>query len=379
MVTSEHHIVQPDRRVSPSDEGAALLLQGLIDYSILHFVLHGYTLVHSSEAANLPRTGLGYNFDPAVMRECDEQMTRYLSPLGLGYPRDISIEEMTRTNKPVVVKHIDSHRGVLKYLLETREQKERFLVWLSICNTMRHTPAQSQYEFEKLIAFQQQEVRAGRVDHTATQDFIIQEYVPSPGGHAMSIRVVVDGYGHIHFSEALIQSKPNSSRIICTDHLENPGTPSELAFCAFQNATTYIYNRLAVLLTHSQSPLYLGSKNIVSNYAQGSTSVPLMRKPVSNTRLRTQLQKAGIDPDRPVLPERLGVASSILGELNRYIRPYVGIDWIVGDKRFALAEVNRVPSLSEEMIDPPPMESPTQFDLMKALLIRITQQAMREG
>lgn len=319
----------------------------------------GFTpIVSSQESRDKYSNGFGFAITVGEGRRNDEEIKRVLQTSGIKIPQDFRVSELIRPeNIAIVAKNTDVHSGGLKFLLEGREQKAKFLSWLLLNNRSSdffksYTPDAL---FEIATYFVKEFMDNPNFDGYDILDlddtgFEFQEYIAGPSRHASSFRVVVSAFGEILYAGCLVSPKDKSRRRLSDDHLTEED-PLSVVKRNYPDNEAKRYDSSRLLLTHSKSPLFLDTHDIVSNFARGSKPVILNGKQINDRFLREELRLLGIDPDNPRLSDELVAISSELGRKSRYIWPYIGIDWIKDSTgNLVYLETNRPPALVTEMV-----------------------------
>lgn len=213
---------------------------------------------------------------------------------------------------PVILKYIYAQRGEYKYVIDTPEQLNklgRFFLDSSLDKRLN----------------QRNSLRTG---------FDIQELIETPSERFTSYRILVTLNGDILATELYYSNKPNPSDIIQEDISIWDMRPSSNLFDYF---------------VAPDSPVFLASRNVLSNRSQKGTGIVLNRnswsKPI-NPEEEKILIAHGLDPKNPKLPEKLREQCSIIAKklgLQRWV--VMGIDFIqkVGTDDYYYLETNPWP------------------------------------
>lgn len=267
-------------------------------------------------------------------------------------------EVLTNDRIRIVAKNPFLHEGEQKYLLESPEQKIKFLTWLfisrnnnSLLRQMRNADMDSftRYVQQMRILF-----ASGipnnhlQVLEEESKKWQFQEYLPGPTDHAVSLRTVCDMHGRTLFASLLINPlQHRQMRLIASPSDE---TPLQRIFIG-EDRNTVSTRSASILLTDPRSPLFLDTYSIVSNYAQGSREMVLDGMPTQDLWARDIMLRSGIDPNSSTPPEDLLCVSGRLSIAKRNNWPYCGIDWIpTVTGKFAFIELNGIPSLNHKMV-----------------------------
>lgn len=138
--------------------------------------------------------------------------------------------------------------------------------------------------------------------------WIFQEYVESPSEYNTYFRVVVDGFGKIHYG-VLMRSG----------------------------------------LKKGEGKTAEGVVNIIPRTTEGRQKIWLNGQPILDEENKKVLIAHGISPDNPKIPELIAKDSSLIGIALRGHYPFVGLDFIYDKKlRHYLLEFNARPGLDPE-------------------------------
>jgi hypothetical protein len=310
--------------------------------------------------------------------------------VGLDMPENYTPSEILQSATSVVAKDPNAHRGESKFLLETKEQKVKFLAWalvqdkISRLLSMPLSPSDNlkrrtfidrirskpQIDVSQLLYNRMQSVLQAFSYAAAEEDFsffdarnadpwIFEDLVETPGRYATSLGVLVDGYGNIHYSQIARSDKPKDEAIASIDESEPLPNPSHLADSV---------GGTEILLKHPKSPFFIKQPQFISNIAAGGVPLLLNGSAVTDSTDREVLEALDIDPDHPQLPDNLSAPISEIGKLSRRYNPYVRVDLIKertsGD--FKLLEVNLGPRLRPEGLGLP---STTSFEECELALV----------
>jgi len=272
---------------------------------------------------------------------------------GIPLPTRFDITEVLDHPQPVVAKNTTTDRGEGKYLLETDEQKVRFIAYLLHERRLQTIGVRSIVPgyLDELFT----SVRSGNFDADALREisremgFVQEEFVKAHGEYYASFRIVADAYGTVHYGQVnrsklkknqLLPTQIHAARKIWDYPISIPKPPVDRS-------------RESWLLEEChESPFFLGSRKIVSNVMAGGYPVILDGKPKKEVIDRKLLTDLGIDPDVPQIPQELLGASSEIGQALRGYVPFVGIDFIKrgGTEEFVLLEANIGPGLRPEAL-----------------------------
>lgn len=273
--------------------------------------------------------------------------------------------DILKSNSPVVAKCPAYDRGELKYLLETHDQKVKFIAWSLIFQRLGRLVNRPDHDIIISRIFNQ--VSQGQftdpfIDNGGWLDsWVFEEYIDSPGDYHTSFRVVADAFGNIHYGQVARSDLPKKSQI--------QSDPPNTDISPLKEVSTG-GSSLSLLLTRPDSPFYLASKKIVSNISRGGTPLILNGTPIVSVEDRRLIQQLGIDPDNPQIPPALCAASKAISPAFRNQYPYVGIDFMQRPNGgFVLLEVNKGPGIRPEAIGLPADTPQDQAEL--AMLRRV--------
>lgn len=298
--------------------------------------------------------------------ERDKEVAR---KVGIEMPRSFTPEETIDVDNPIVVKLPNAARGEDKYLLETSDQKIRFIAWallhhqLGELNDQKDTDAVIQRILKKVS---ESNFKDSFIQERGWLDsWLFEEYINSPGDYNTSFRVVADAFGNIHYSQvARSDAQKNVEQMPVPRLRYQPLEQISIPGSAFSS-----------LLTHPDSPFYIMPKKFVSNVARGGKPLLLNGQPVADQTDRKILEDIGIDSDRPELPKELASISAAIGREYRRHFPHIGIDYMLrGDNRkFVLLEVNKGPNLRPEALGLPADAGPEkcELELMQRVIDKI--------
>lgn len=310
-------------------------------------------------------------------KDADDEVAvnQYISrKAGISMPKRDTLLKAMKSADPVVAKFIGAHSGNNKYLLETQEQKVKFLIPLididNVLGNIRIFPnGEPNYseQFRNEMADKVERTlplvfdvmnkaeEMGTVDNThrtylalaqyvkqIENHVLFQELVDTPSKHYPTFRVIADAFGHIHYV-ALLFSK----------HMKDEGilkftTPQQnLSIADLQKIVSDSNSLLDYLYTHPLSPFFLASKSIKS-YTDGvSEEIILEGQAIDDQETRQVLQDLGINPDAALPPFRVLQLGKRLGRAFRPYNIYGGFDLIPRvDKEYNLLEAHDQPGLA---------------------------------
>jgi hypothetical protein len=226
--------------------------------------------------------------------------------LEIRIPRTTEAKEYSKEPfLPAVVVFPGRAGGEGKYLLETPEQQNSFLAFLS---------------------------KEGR---SLRNDFAVKEFIDTPGSHFTSYRVIVSAKGKILASGLLYSGDSKEDHAV----LETPMAAEELG----QAGTNWLD-----YLEAKESPYCLHSRRFTSNIARGGNCIPL--DPTENSRKiseeeRSLLAEHGLED--AALPPAIREAAAKIGvTLGKQMGLFVGVDFMQDtDGNFYYLETNAGPGM----------------------------------
>jgi hypothetical protein len=248
-------------------------------------------------------------------------------------------------------------KGEFKLILETLDQKLKFLTYLYTVEEVVDYVQSGDETFEenartKILKFLD-ELRSDYKGETFASGFslnsktanlnkhgrwIFQEFIDTPSDFYSSYRVLVDGYGHIHYSQLNVSGFEKGIQRIVSNPKHVP------IFGGVQ-----IGDSLFDLLLHPESPLFVNSLDFRSNISRGGNRILLNGDKNMDPQTRKIIEAHSLDPDNPILPETIRQLTVEIGILCRNAFPYVGIDFIQGkDGKLYFLESNADPGLNPE-------------------------------
>ena len=274
-------------------------------------------------------------FSDAPYPASHEMRRNLADAIGLREPRMFPVTE-AETHLPAVAKYPKLHAGNGIFLIENRVQLAKLKTKMLVQHTSIPrklfpvgTPLYSVANgiLRHVLEGSFNSEIEGALLRTADQ-YPLEEYIETPGEYDASFRIVADGHGELHYG-ALIRSplKKGHARKVKTGEIDSRNK----------------WNRL---LEDPFSPLFLKSKKIVSNEAQGGVLVMLHGEGVTDEQSASVLLAHGLNPECPRVPVRMLEAASRIGVLSRAMFPYVGVDFIMDKndmKDPVLLEVNAYP------------------------------------
>ncbi len=319
------------------------------------FRLHGFAITRGGifNQNNPNEFGEGNNSDIS-QRDTDRKISE---KAGVKMPEIHSPQEVIESDKRFVAKIPDAQRGESKFLLETKEQKLKFLAWSLLANNISKLFIDGKLIDAKLkdifAKVERGDFSDDLFDVKALNRWIFEDYIETPGLFNTSLRVVVDGLGTIHYSQVARSDNPK-------DTYSSPVSQS------LPTDIVALWGKdLAIFLEHPDSPFYIRPKSFVSNIARGGKPIILDGSPVEEDTSKKVLEDLGIDPSNPQMPMILQPIASKIGRLSRGNYPFVGIDFLKSKDtgELILLEVNAGPHLRPEGLGLPDSTSDTDCDL----------------
>lgn len=258
-------------------------------------------------------------------------------------------EEVIQESGPVVAKLPGSNRGEDKYLLETLDQKVKFIAWALMYRTVSnlHKLPDNRAVLDRIFSKVSEGIFSDEFIQNRgwVDDWVFEKFIETPGPYATSFRVVVDAFGTLYYATVAHSEKPKKTVLMPKPTIDHPPL-----------IEVDIPGRLfSVLLEHPDSPFYLAPKQFMSNVAQGGQRVSLDQRPVTNRVTAQILSDLNIDPSRPELPQPLQSLSQEIGKAYRRYTTHVGIDFMMDSctQKFLLLEINKGPVLVPEALGLP--------------------------
>lgn len=312
----------------------------------------GYEIIRDGEFDDSNNNALGINAHKETPDDVPEK-------LGLPVPEKLSIKDALRSSAPIVVKMRGSQRGEAKYLLETEDQKKRFIAFCKMhdfwFSSMKEDFNLKDAQLNALAMISQILYNQGpsSIDYEGLdpyKEWNFERYIGTPSGFNTSFRVLVDGYGHIHYSQ-INRSERGEAPLLEQNSEQHVPFFEEL----------HLGDHKTTLLTHPRSPLFLGGRNFVSNISQGGSRVMLDGKKIEDETDRQVLIAHGINPDNPRLPSKLRDMAQRIGVASRSEYPYFGVDFIQDEKgKYYYLETNPNPMLNPGPLNLPETSTPQE-------------------
>lgn len=272
----------------------------------------------------------------------------------IAIPATLKPEQILTTPAAVLVKHRNSRRGEDKWLLETTEQKVRFLAYELLEENILK-PSKWEHDLGRIF----EEVKEGHFDGDWTGQWLkkyggggrildcyrFQEYKPSLSPFNTSIRVWVDALGKIH-GAVLMRSRNKKGQDYLPDDNHYELEPH------FDERLGRSLTSSEVFFTNPKSPFYLKARDITSNSVRGGHVVYLNGERCTNETDAQVLVAHGINPEQPTLPNEIAGYSSTIGKLLREAYPIVGIDFLPSGETLFL-EANTQPGFFPKAVGLP--------------------------
>ncbi len=239
------------------------------------------------------------------------ECTEVHEPKTIRFNPDSLPEEMLPL--PFVLKNIEAQGGTDKILIETPKQLAIFKKFYNEINeySFKETIeiARKNYNLGPEVVFYEDgssnaAFGIGRINYKERfyEDFVMQEYIKTPGIYNTSLRVLTS----------------SSNDILC----------ASLKYCRSMPKSNKHYGLVDRYLCENNNPYYLNSRNIISNTVAGGNSIILNSRNYSKKE-KAILKSHEIDPDKPVVPESVVEASlSIATNAAREIGAISGMDFI---------------------------------------------------
>lgn len=307
------------------------------------FLANGYQLRRNQSLDYHNPAALGFG------QGMQEPLPRFVSKQqGIMLPKNIPVDEI-RSEKSVVIKHPHKDHGRGKFLLETDEQKVKYLTFAMLGNNAAEVlrlPNKEQVVDQLL-----DEVRSGNIRSRYLNDpylldyFERQEFIETPGQYYSSFRIVADAWGNIQYGQVCKSKEPKSKKMPPELVDFNPNESLDEACRGGWE--------LYLLLQHPESPFFLDSRRFVSNISSKGERILLDGNPVRKRVNRQLLENLGIDPDHPTVPSVLQESASELGRFCRPLWPFAGLDYMKRQENEAyyFLEANIAPQLAAEPLN----------------------------
>lgn len=220
----------------------------------------------------------------------------------VNVPLTLTVDEYSKNMfLPAVFKNVTANRGEDKYLIETNIQLEKILKLFEL-------------EESKKIFLKSQ--------------FVVQEYIKGLDNVNSSIRVFTSSQGDVLAALFIMTEKNKKVKKVKKFgiDIENP----------------------CEMLHNPDSPFYLNTQNIVSNYSAGGKVISLNEGKKLTQNEKITLWMHGIDVDSLLLPDEIVNDCKTIAEVFGTTKGMVlGIDFIynAANKKWYYLETNRNPSV----------------------------------
>jgi len=264
----------------------------------------------------------------------------------------------------VIAKFVGIHGGLNKYLLESPEQKAKFLAaWLNYDFILQHTyiSMQGNFRFDRALTHEvgalTEKVSSGTVFEEKQEDIpyldggiLFQEVIENPGNRYTTFRVLADASGQVQYVALIISPHKKNERILKRDRRRKPMSVATLNEEVLGTHIKLLDN----LYTQPQSPFYLGAKSITSYHDEKSEEYILEGQQFDDPELRQLIADHGMDPDHATPSPHLVDIGSRLGRAFRGYSPYGGFDLMLDKKgNFIYIEGNEAPGIAPAAFDLP--------------------------
>lgn len=336
---------------------------------------NGYVIERNGDFNSLNQNEIGINARPKEFsgyRNTEDARNRLIvSETGAIMPHSYATPlEIMSTDKPVVAKRSVDQQGIGKYLLESEEQKARFLTWALLGANTLSSIAENPHPEEVMHSLVEKVKRRDFSDPRFARDqglfpgYTIEDYIQTPSEYNSSYRVVADTNGRIHYGLLLHSSSKKGEELVKPNDMDVD--PLE----EVRNLGSYV----KLLLNHPDSPLFIPPASVVSNYARGGKEIILNGQKVEDPVERQVALEHGIDPDNPQIPDSLRELSAKIGKACRADYPYVGIDFLQSASdplTYYFLEANISPGIDPEDIGLDPQKyskADSALELMKRVV-----------
>ncbi|MBI3619847.1 hypothetical protein HY214_01740 [Candidatus Roizmanbacteria bacterium] len=347
--------------------------------------MNGYEVVRGDfDERNPLEIGLGTDL-PNIGSE-RERNEKIAERAGLPMPERYALEKITGLGGPVMAKFDRSHGGDHKYLLETTEQKIRFIAafvhYPAILSHMTLTERGDLLETGKALTFLLQTagmlIQDGSIFTRQSEgldilknEVVFQEFIRTPSQRYTTYRVLADAFGNVHYS-ALVCSQGRKAEA----RLVQPVRTSPLSLDEQSEILRDQASLLDHLFTHPKNPFFLNSRSAKS-YNGDSDDIILSGQKIESEEYRAILEAHGINPDQALPSAELLSAGSRLGRSFRFRQPYGGFDIIQSeDGKLFFLEANDDPALIAEGLGM--AEDSTRDEMRYAIVSRMLQSVKTE-
>lgn len=226
-------------------------------------------------------------------------------------PKKFDTSALFESAGPFVVKFPMSDRGESVFLLEGKENIAKFIAY-----NIEHFNNNIDHNTREVAAMTaKKEIAGGNWNWEGfkkieiSDAWSIQEYIETPSDYYTSFRILVDGYGNIHYGTLLRSPEKKGIRRV-KERDQNP----------FDHSFTYLHN--------PENIFCLDAPDIVSNVVRGGIDIQLNGTSVNDEVNRSVLYIHGIDPDNPQIPDVMQQKAARIGIAMKGVFPFVGIDFI---------------------------------------------------
>ena len=293
--------------------------------------------------------------------------------LGAKFPKEFTWEELLTTQResPIVAKYKYSNRGKDKFLLQTPEDKIRFLIWelygspllyvgnqrgwsrdgIPIVENYDTEHSQEKLEIalkfierqrktlETLVSSNGEPIGKKKISEEFNRNGILfQEVIKNISGMNTSYRVLVDAKGEVYYtclwtSKFAEDDEVKKRRNLLLD--SNKNHPWEFV----HHADSFLYN--------PNSPLYVKPFRITSNRETDKEIIltsSTRKLPNYSEEEKEILRQLNLNSKNPQLPPEIIDFTKRLAYESRKSYPYIGIDFIQDLKgNFYFLEANNGP------------------------------------
>lgn len=302
------------------------------------FKTHGFNIVRDQIFTG--KTGeIGIDSDPKFERNLRRNNRIIAEKAGVIAPCELHLGIRNNLEFPLVAKSYLKHRGEGIYKIDDLDQLIRFETAVQLgANTSDFL--QNPQLLTRLFDDVYQGDLTSPLFERNEAFWIYQEYSESASDHHVTFRVIADAHGDTHGAELMYSVLTKESVTGIINH---------------ERRKQRISNRgdaISQVLNDPKSPFFIDSEDIVSYDPQTDTSILLNGIPRKNSTEIAILTDLQIDPDNPVLPDKLAEIASSIGFLLRGSAPYVGIDFQLNaaDLQPVLLEVGHRPSLDADVL-----------------------------
>lgn len=307
------------------------------------FESHGYRIEYGGEFNSSNPHELGLDMHPPS-REKGRTTLVLAQQVGITTPSRFELPAVVNHPGAVVAKDTFQSQGAGKYLLETEEQKLRFIAWAALVDQDFAVidPRNNADRAREII----DAILKGDIPKAlGISGWDFEEYIDTPSPYYTSYRVLADAHGEIHYAQLNRSAQRKGSKRLA----KSRGVVTIFEADPRKSLAAQWGLSLEDLLVHRRSPLFLNSLSIMSNIGQGGERILLDGQRIDDSGTRKLLEQHGVNPDKPRASDEILETSSKLGVLNKAVFPYVGVDEISNrELKNYLLEVNDGPVLNPE-------------------------------